>query len=65
MRYVLVEVGSLVGVSQVFRLIYNLLYERLCLGIFLSSCLNILSVLFISMLLARTVFWKAHFLDGF
>ena len=37
----------------------------LCLGIFLSSCLNILSILFISVLLTWTVFWRAHFLDGF
>ena len=62
---VLLQVGSFVGVSQVFCL-FHLLYERLFFGgTALSGCFIILSTLFILLLHGRNVFWRVLFAGGF
>ena len=63
MSDVLVEVGSLVGVSQVFCLFYCL---NGCLGgTTLGGCFIILGTLFIFILHGKKVFWRALFAGGF
>ena len=62
MSAVLVEVGSLVGASQVFYLFYCV---NGCFGgTTLGGCFIILSTLFILILHGRKVFWKALFAGG-
>ena len=61
----LVEVGSFVGVSQVFCLFYYSLWERLFWTNNLYGCFIILSTLFILILHGRKVFWRALFASGF